>query len=50
MTIPLPGGWADELIWHRSNCPACRAPGNRCARGAQLVRLTLEERHGKVEK
>lgn len=52
MHIPLPGGAADELMWHLKNCPECSLskiiPGApRCNRGQQLVRHTLEERHGK---
>lgn len=52
MNIPLPGGTADELMWHLSNCPTCRLarvfPSHqKCSRGQQLVRATLEDRHGK---
>lgn len=54
MTHPLPGGYAEELIWHNEQCAVCRwaklapVPDRvRCARGQQLIRLTLEERHGK---
>lgn len=52
MTIPpLPGGTADELLWHLNNCPVCkkaRATGSNkwCARGKQLILLTIDERHG----
>lgn len=51
MTVPLPGGYADELMWHMANCPTCRLSkvfpsSQKCRRGQQLVRLTLEERHG----
>lgn len=54
MTVPLPGGFADELMWHMSTCPTCRLSRvfpsqQKCHRGQQLVRLTTEERHGKLE-
>lgn len=53
MTLPLPGGYADELLWHLNHCPTCRTAkiflggGRYCARGSQLIRLTTDERHGK---
>lgn len=53
---PLPGGWADELLWHHQQCATCRwaklspnPAANMCERGKQLIRLTLEERHGRLE-
>lgn len=54
MTVPLPGGMADELVWHMNHCPTCRLSKvfpsqSKCQRGQQLVRLTLEERHGETE-
>jgi hypothetical protein len=50
MTVPLPGGYADELMWHLSSCPTCRIAkiGNTpryCSRGTQLISSTLKERH-----
>ncbi len=55
MTVPLPGGYADELMWHMSNCPQCRLAKvfpseQRCARGNALIRKTLVERHGEEER
>lgn len=51
MTVPLPGGMADELMWHLDNCSICKlarlfGDGYYCERGKQLVRLTTDERHG----
>jgi hypothetical protein len=48
---PLPGGWADELLWHMRNCPECVSAKalrmtTRCPRGLELVQKTLNERHG----
>lgn len=50
---PLPGGWADELLWHLRECPRCRVaklsanPSDKyCDRGEELIRLTMKERHG----
>lgn len=56
MTVPLPGGMADELLWHVANCPTCKAAriarNNMafCKRGRQLIQLTLQERHGDDER
>lgn len=49
--IPLPGGFADELLWHLQNCNTCKAAKvhlapNYCTRGRQLIQLTTAERHG----
>jgi hypothetical protein len=54
MTVPLPGGCADELMRHMANCPQCRLSkvypsAQRCERGNELVRETLAERHGEME-
>ena len=49
---PLPSGSADELLRHLDSCQICGAAktvANYCDIGAQLVRFTLEERHGKVK-
>lgn len=54
MSEPLPGRWADELLWHKQNCLCCRMaklapsfPAAACARSQELIRLTIDERHGK---
>lgn len=56
MIVPLPDEYADELLWHMSHCSACRwaklspnPAANYCERARQLVKLTTEQRHGKVE-
>lgn len=53
-TVPLPGGYADELMWHMKNCPTCRTAKvlrtHFCERGLQLIRLTTEQRHGRIDK
>lgn len=50
MLTPLPGGQADELMWHLTQCRMCRVARSfrtpYCKRGRELVRLTLKERHG----
>lgn len=55
MTVPLPGGMADKLLRHVGNCHVCKAARiynkpNYCAEGSQLIRLTIEERHGSDER
>lgn len=50
---PLPRGSADELLRHTQSCLICknaRSAAKYCDVGAQLVKFTLEERHGKVER
>ncbi len=53
MMIPLPGGQADELMWHLRDCPTCRTAkvwgAPRCHRGQQLIIATLQERHGRTD-
>lgn len=50
-TRQLPRRWANQLLHHLATCPDCiaakaaRAPG-KCPHRRELVRLTLEERHG----
>jgi hypothetical protein len=51
--VPLPGGKADELLQHLSNCPQCKGAKvantpDFCPVGKQLIRLTMKERHGSV--
>lgn len=51
MPLPLPGGYADELLHHLRHCQECQLARRdpsfpRCARGRQLIELTLKERHG----
>lgn len=55
--VPLPGDRADELLAHYERCTKCRMAklspnpvANSCEEGMELIRLTLEERHGKLEK
>lgn len=55
MTVPLPGGYADELLRHLGMCPTCRATKiyltqNWCPKGRELIRLTTEQRHGRIDK
>jgi hypothetical protein len=54
MTVPLPGGRADELLVHMSQCGICKAAKINnlpayCDVGRKLIRLTLSERHGPVD-
>jgi hypothetical protein len=54
MTVPLPSGDADELIWHMNHCFQCRLSKvfpseQKCEKGQRLVSQVLNERNGKAE-
>lgn len=50
----LPHHYADLLLRHLATCPTCRETKvctrlQKCWTGQRLLRLTLEERHGRIE-